>query len=378
MYKMLWDTPHGYLLGDLFMGEMDIFRQLQQHLDRQAVGFPADSGGADLRLLQRFFTAEEAQLALHLTFRLANTQEVLAQAQGAYAAERVRELLESMFSKGAIGWRQREGVDFWCLLPLVVGMYEAQDGEITREFIDTTRAYFRTPAFGRSFLSTGLSQMRTVPVSQSIHVEHPVATYDQIRAVVEGAQGPFVALKCICREGKALDGKKCEKTSRLETCLGMNDSAATVLRRKHGKEVSRAEALAILLKNEEEGLVLQPGNAQKPDFVCSCCGCCCGMLALHKMLPEPLKFWTSNYQAAVTQEKCVSCGECVKRCQVNALSLADGEGVKINRARCIGCGLCVTACATEALRLERKDVETVPPKDEEALYEEIMARKARR
>jgi Na+-translocating ferredoxin:NAD+ oxidoreductase subunit B len=357
----------------------DIYRQLQQHLDRQAVGFPPMKSGADLRLLRRFFTPEEARLALHLTFRYATTQEVAKRAEGEYAEGRVRELLESMFNKGAIGWRQREEEDRWCVMPMVVGMYEAQDGEITREFIEDARAYMRTPAFGKSFLATEVPQMRTIPIHKSIDVERPVATYDRIRAVVEEAAGPFVALKCVCREGKALDGKPCAKTTRLETCLGMNGAAATVLRRKHGQELKREEALALLDKNEEEGLVLQPANAQKPDFVCSCCGCCCGLLAMQKMLPRPVDFWASNYYAEVDLGACASCGKCVARCQVNAIRLKGKKGTKkgiqIKRSRCIGCGLCVPSCAKGALRLIKKEPQTVPPRDEEALYEEIHAKK---
>ena len=327
-------------------------------------------------MLQRFFSPEEAKLALHLTFRFAATAEVARRAEGEFAEARVGELLESMFAKGAIGWRKKEGMDRWCVMPMVIGMYEAQDGEVTRDFTEDARAYMRTMAYGKSFLATELPQMRTIPIHRSIDVERAVATYDRIRAVVEEAPGPFVALKCICREGKALDGKKCEKTERLETCLGMNHAAETVLRRKHGKEMKREEALALLDKNEQEGLVLQPANAQKPEFVCSCCGCCCGMLTMHKMLPRPVDFWSSNYYAAADLERCASCGKCVQRCQVNAVKLkGKKQGIQINRNRCIGCGLCVPSCAKGALRLERKEAETVPPRDEEALYEEIMAKK---
>jgi Na+-translocating ferredoxin:NAD+ oxidoreductase subunit B len=358
------------------MDPTDIYRQLQQHLDQQAVGFPAAKSGADVRLLQRFFTPEEARLALHLTFRLAPTEEVLRRIQGQWPEDRLRELLESMFRKGAIGWRRKADADCWCVMPMVVGMYEAQDGDVTPDFLEDARAYMRTPAFGRSFLATALPQMRTIPVHKSIDVERPVATYDRIRAVVEEAPGPFVALKCICRAGKALDGKPCTKTTRLETCLGMNHAAETVLRRKHGHELKREEVLTLLDQNEEEGLVLQPANAQKPEFVCSCCGCCCGILSMQKMLPHPVDFWSSSFYAVVEAERCISCGKCASRCQVDAIKhKGPKKGIQINRSRCIGCGLCVPTCAKGALRLEKKEHAAIPPRDEDALYEEIMAQK---
>ena len=36
--------------------------------------------------------------------------------------------------------------------------------------------------------------------------------------------------------------------------------------------------IAIIEENQREGLVLQPSNTRDIDFVCSCCGCCCGIL----------------------------------------------------------------------------------------------------
>lgn len=45
----------------------------------------------------------------------------------------------------------------------------------------------------------------------------------------------------------------------------------------HEREMSREEALSILQQNQDDGLVLQPSNAQQAEIICSCCGCCCGI-----------------------------------------------------------------------------------------------------
>jgi NAD-dependent dihydropyrimidine dehydrogenase PreA subunit len=149
-----------------------------------------------------------------------------------------------------------------------------------------------------------------------------------------------------------------------------------VRRRNHGREVTRDETLAILQQNEDDGLVLQPANARHPGFVCSCCGCCCGMLSLQKMLPHPLDFWTSSFRAEVDAAVCKSCGKCVSRCQVGAVTLPRSRRpARINPGRCIGCGLCVTTCPAHAIRLGRRVPETVPPESEEELQTRIAARK---
>jgi len=353
-----------------------IFRLLQRHLDNQAVGFPAAWSGADIRLLKRLFSSDEAKLALHLTYKPEPTETIIERAAPRFSAEQAKVLLEAMLQKGAIGWKEKNGTAHWCVLPLVIGMYEFQDGDPSPEFLDDARAYFKTLGFGRSFLAVEPSQMRTIPIPLSITVEHPVATYDQIRTIVRDSPGPFVVIPCICRRSKAMKNNPCAKTSREETCLAFGDMAKMVLRRKHCREVTREVVLTILEQNEEDGLVLQPANTRQPDFVCSCCGCCCGMLSYQKFLPHPVDFWSSNYYAEVSAEACSQCGTCVSRCQVSAVTLTGPSGeAKIDLSRCIGCGLCVPTCPSKAIRLKKKDPETVPPANEEDLYDEVMANK---
>jgi electron transport complex protein RnfB len=267
-----------------------IYRQLQRHLDKQAIGFPAALSGADIRLLERLFTPEEARLALSLSFRPAPLAQVLQRTGGDYSPDQTERLLDCMLHKGSIARKEKAGTACWYLLPLVVGMYEAQDGVPGEAFLADAHAYMKTLPFGRSFLAVKPSQMRTIPINKSLNIEHNVATYDAVRFLVLEAPGPFVVLPCICRETHAMQNEPCKKTTRKETCLGFNHMAAMVLARKHGREVSRDEVLAILEQNEKDGLVLQPANTKQPDFICSCCGCCCGMLGIQKMLPRPVDF----------------------------------------------------------------------------------------
>ena len=54
-----------------------IYRSLQKHLDKQAVGFPAAWSGAEIRLLKRLFAPDEAKLALHLTYKYEPTGTIV-------------------------------------------------------------------------------------------------------------------------------------------------------------------------------------------------------------------------------------------------------------------------------------------------------------
>jgi MinD superfamily P-loop ATPase len=100
------------------------------------------------------------------------------------------------------------------------------------------------------------------------------------------------------------------------------------------------------------------------------------MLEMHAILPKPLDYWASNFQACVEVEACNGCGVCEKRCQVGAVSVPEKDKpAVVDRNRCIGCGLCVPTCANNAISLLKRKIEVSPPQTREDLYEIIMANK---
>jgi ferredoxin len=255
-------------------------------------------------------------------------------------------------------------------------MFEGQLRRLTPKFLSDVEQYTSDKAFGLAFLGTELPQMRTIPVGKSIPVGHLAATYDDIVEIIRSAPGPFAIMECICRKASALKGHPCKVTSRKETCMALGDMARNAVESGSGRAIASEEAIAIAGMNEADALVCQPSNTRKVDFICACCGCCCGMLRMHKTLPKPVDFWASNYYASVDAETCSGCGTCVERCQVDALCVENGARVAVvNLNRCIGCGNCGVTCPTEAIHLRRKDGQFVPPKDSESLYDVIMAKK---
>jgi Pyruvate/2-oxoacid:ferredoxin oxidoreductase delta subunit len=221
--------------------------------------------------------------------------------------------------------------------------------------------------------------MRTIPVAKSIHPHHNVSTFDEVATLIQQAEGPFVINECICRKKKSIEGKTCKKTDRQETCLAIGSMARMELQSGAGREITRDEALSIIEKNQKQGLVLQPSNTEKAEFICSCCGCCCGMLRTHKILPKPLDFWVSNFYAKVDRATCEGCGACEKRCQVGAVRVAEKkQPAAVNLDRCLGCGVCVPSCPTQSITLVKKSREIIPPQTREDLKEIIMAGKKSR
>jgi electron transport complex protein RnfB len=354
-----------------------IYVRLQKHLDNQTVGFPATRSGVELKILKHIFTPEEAELTQYLRYKPEPIQTIFERVGHLLETpEELERLLDRIQKKGGIESTIKNGLTHYCCAPLVVGMYELQIGRLTPEFIRDFNEYTATKKFGIEFLSTKLPQMRTIPVSQSIHPQHHVSTYDEVTSLLQKAEATFAILECICRKKKEMEGHSCKVTDRKETCLAIGSMARMALRSGNGREIARDEALATLEQNQKQGLVLQPSNTEKVDFICSCCGCCCGMLAVHKSLPKPLDFWATNFLAQVDADKCEACGACENSCQVGAVVVSEEKRYAVVApARCLGCGVCVTSCPTDAITLSKKSTEVKPPQTREDLYGIIMANK---
>ena len=354
-----------------------IYVRLQKHLDNQAVGFPATRSGVEIKILKHIFTPEEAGITSYLNYKPEPIQTIFGRVGHLIESpEELEKLLDRIQKKGGIESIIKNGLTHYCCAPLVVGMYELQIGRLTPEFIKDFNEYTSNKKFGIEFLSTELPQMRTIPVSKSIHPQHNVSTFDEVTSLLLQAEEPFAIIECICRKKKEIEGHSCKVTDRKETCLAIGSVARMVLQSGNGREIPRGEALAILEENQKKGLVLQPSNTEKVDFICSCCGCCCGMLAVHKSLPRPLDFWATNFLAKVDADKCEACGACEKKCQVGAVAVfEEKQYADVAPERCLGCGVCVTTCPTQAITLSKKPTEVRPPQTREDLYEIIMTNK---
>jgi len=359
------------------MQERAVYRNLQKHLNRQSVGYPATLTGADRRLLRHFFTPQEARVALGLTYRPRSAGEIYtALGKPSLPLHVVEHHLSSMTKRGSVGYKTVNDQECYFILPLVVGMYETHLNVLSDSFLKDFKAYTSSPSFGLAFIGTELPQMRTIPVEESVNPELSVASYDHIRSIIEASEGPIVVNECICRKKAAIQGEPCRRTSRTETCLALGDSAGLCQKMEIGRTISKNEALEIIRCNEADGLVLQPSNTQKVEYICACCGCCCGLLRIQQELAHPLAFWAANYFATVDPRICTGCGVCTDICQVGAAVLHTGdEAAVINPLRCIGCGNCVPRCPSQAIVLNKKETTATPPHTLEDLYDDIMRHK---
>jgi len=352
------------------------YKALQRHLNTMPVGFPATRSGVEIRILKQLFDPDEARLALALTSLPESLETIMNRLPDQNIGEEtLQSILNRMASKGGIFRKTSGDKDRYALTPFVVGMLEFQLSRLTPELYTDAAQYFRE-AFGLAYLSTAVPQMRVIPIEKSLEPEkNTIATYDRIRQIIENTQGKIGVADCLCRKGKDLIGEPCKKTDRRNLCFGFRDYFDTYQREGWFREIGKDEALEILRQSEAEGLVLQATNEQEPQAVCACCGCCCGVLNTLNNIPNPADFVASNFYAKVSDETCVGCGLCEKRCHMDAIRI-NHKKAEINLKRCIGCGVCVPVCKPGAITLIPKKQITIPPRTTDDLYDIIRAGKS--
>jgi electron transport complex protein RnfB len=336
----------------------DVYERLAKHVDNLPAGFPPTESGVELRILRRLFTPEEAELALHLSL-IAEEPRVIAH-RAKIPVEEAARRLDEMDQKGLIFSLHPEGKPpLYQAEQFIVGFWEGQVNKLERELVQDFEEYL--PTYVDHNLWEKAPQLRTIPVGESIDQQTEVMAYEQAEAMVR-AEKVFAVANCICRQELRLLGEGCDKP--LESCMSFGVAAKHALHTGRARAISQEEALTILRKAEEAGLVLQPANARHPLFICTCCGCCCGVLRSMKLHPKPASIVSSAFVAALNAETCAGCGTCETRCQMEAVYLEDGQAA-LDLDRCIGCGLCVTTCSTGSLSLVRKPEAEQPhvPKD---------------
>jgi electron transport complex protein RnfB len=220
---------------------------------------------------------------------------------------------------------------------------------VDRKLAEDLESYYEQ-ALGKTFQAWSTPVMRTIPINREIVSEWPIAAYEDAMKIIEDHKIIAVA-PCICRTMANEMDKGCDKP--LEACFLFGSHAAYYVDNKMGRYIDKEEARQIIAKNDEAGLVMQPFNSQNVGGMCSCCGCCCGLLRSLKLQDNPADAVKSNYYAAVYEDACVGCETCVERCQMEAVVVED-EKAQVVINRCIGCGLCVTTCPTDAMTLVKK------------------------
>lgn len=347
------------------------YRLLEERLNR----FPQGTTPSELldRIFSLLFSDEEARRMAQLPLRpFSAARAARAWKIGLTEAE---ELLDRLASRMLLIDMEINGERLFVLPPPMVGFFEfalmrTRDdldqkllSELYHQYIDVENDFIRNLFVGGDTqIGRMLVRESALSAEQSLHI----LDYERAGAILRDAKHIGVGL-CYCRHKKQHLGTAC--AAPLEICLSLNRAADALIRHGYARRVEAAEGLELLHRAQEAKLVQFAENVREDvNFICNCCACCCDALGAARRFAPLHPIHTSNFIAAVSEERCKGCGRCVAACPVDAITLAtaqaDGFGRKtarVDAARCLGCGLCPSSCPFTALRLDRRPQRVITP-----------------
>jgi electron transport complex protein RnfB len=358
--------------------DADVYERLADALDALPHGFARTPSRVEIRLIKMAFTPEEVELAGHLT-RFPETAADIAKRVGRDVGE-VTAILESLIPRRLVRLDSPGmaapglaptivGEKKYRLGPFLVGWYEASMRLLDKEFAALFEQ-FVIEGGGERIFSPRPGVLGVVPIRGSLTPEQMAKAESHLDIDAHFQRHErFLVIDCVCkREIEVLHGESCRKP--MKRCGFVGLPPQTPL----GPNVlDREEASKLLTKLGKQGHVNlafygYTMGAESPQFVgtCNCCSCCCAIFHGPKLAGVAEGPQRSNYRAVIEPEPCSSCGACIPRCPVNAISegpkiaaapnesvpeLEAGKSV-VGREKCIGCGVCVVTCPTDAIRME--------------------------
>ncbi|MFW6113393.1 MAG: ATP-binding protein, partial [Actinomycetota bacterium] len=348
------------------MNQEDIYERLRKNIDASPrMSMPASE--EIMEILRIRFSPEEVKVAVHLPadYYQAATAAEIAESSGMDKGF-VESQLESMLDKGSIFWLNVGGEDRYCLMP-IFGFFEIPfaDGKEdleTRRLAELWDKYFS----GKGSDALSVSEYKwarvlpattkTVMVEEDVGFQPEILTWENVKEYLRAAEehGRKLALvKCSCR----VAFQNCDNP--VDACIAVGSAAKYFLKRNKAlRELDTEQALEVLRRNVEAGLVLTTNNMQYGfDFICSCCTCCCGILRSMVEWKKMNVLERSNFLPERYEDLCTECQICVEKCQFDAWD----EDLVLQEDKCIGCGVCEVNCPEGAIVMKKVD-ERVPAK----------------
>ena len=276
--------------------------------------------------LECVVTDDMADVALAMKLRVPITANKLAEKCRKSKEETYRLLME-MAQIGIVVINKENGVEVFTLPIFAPGVMElmVMNKEQVEKYPQIAKAFERhtmtlIDKVG-PMMPVGSAPMRVIPIEKTIPAGSKSASYEQLSYWLK-KYDYFAAGDCSCRTSRRIMGEGCGHLEK-DMCIVVGQSAEYTVRTNKARKITYEEALAILRKAEDNGLVHQITNTDGPEEIhgiCNCCSCSCFGLRGAQYFNTP-NLSRSNYVAKVDADKCVACGQCVEYCPANASRL---------------------------------------------------------
>ena len=356
----------------------NVYQRLAKHLASLGMGYPEKE--ELLEILRENFTPLEAEVALAIPTRVIPFEPVpVAEMEPPehVSREELERILSNLAQRGLVfSKRLEDGSTGYALQQFGYGFPQTffwsgvhtPNAKRTAELVTN---YSRKELIEEIYGHTPTKAFRYVPVSVSFEPEsHAVFPFEMMEELIRRVN-VIALVHCPCRTMAQLIGKKrCDHA--LENCIKYDELAEYLIDKGIGKKITHQDALDVIRRSEEAGLVHLVDNAREGiKHACNCCGCCCWSVGTIRRKRIPRDVLMATYFLRETdEERCTGCGQCVEICPVQVIRMG-GDFPVVDRDWCIGCGVCAIPCPVSAVKLVRK-TNAVPPKDFRELQNQIL------
>jgi len=280
----------------------------------------------EYKIYSPWMSEDVAEVTLCLKLREKMSASDVAAACGR-PVEEVAILLWESAVGGAAFINNVDGVDMYWVDIWVPGHMEmvVNNKELIKKYPELGAAF---DAFGKKKgplaagnIPVGSGPMRVIPIETSIDGETRNASYEEVSKYLNN-NDVFSLSDCACRTSREAMNEGCGHLKE-DICIQMGHAAEYYIRTGRGREISRDDAIEVIKKAEDNGLMHSIPNLDgsgKTHAICNCCGCGCFAMRLAEQWQNP-DMVRSNYTVKIDKEKCVACGECVEVCPTNAVKL---------------------------------------------------------
>lgn len=327
------------------------------------------------KLVEVLFTPQEAEVNNALKRKPATAGDI-AKEVGRNEDE-IAGILDTMADKGLCKTFVRNGARLYQGVPFIPGIFEYQfmDGKTTerhKQIAGLIHAYEQAyeAAAGKTRMTFPTS--RVITVDKAIAAGNSVYTYGQVATYIDKYDTIAVGT-CYCRHAAQLRDEDVHGMPS-DVCMWFGNMAEYAIERLGVRRMSKQEAMDVLNRSEEAGLIHMSRNTTEDiEFICNCDRWNCGTVKGVLKQSKPALFFNSGYQPLYDPELCTACETCIERCPPEALAMGDDDVPVVDLDRCFGCAVCATGCDFEAISMEAKPDFPVPPKDPKELVASIKA-----
>lgn len=200
------------------------------------------------------------------------------------------------------------------------------------------------------------SENKTIEIEKEVQAGEQILPTQQVADIINKFEDIAVG-NCFCRQFRKTVGHPCATNAPLDVCFTFGKSARHVVNQGFARKVSKEEALKILKKAEDAGLVHKAFHngsdiTKEENSICNCCKDCCDTFRFWRMGALPMVNST-NFLSQIKTEECTGCQICVEKCPMDAISMNVENKAQVNEKLCIGCGVCAHFCPSNAIKLKQ-------------------------